>query len=339
MMKQAIGIGLVVAGCAAPVGTRTVESAEVCVGDWGCLGNAASMGDGKIFHDSDLGPNGIGGAANSGGFKIIGIYGPENYQPAMSLQLDPGDLDELIGRTATRIRRGTALRGSRIIMRDVVDNEDYELYIDEVAAIPFWVGGGAVTSYKITVRVEGSSSERGPLCKGESGEFGEEWAGQQHSALIFRGDRYNPLTKLITIVTDTWVNVACAGTATAKLHLLRHTTASSDAAHTTTWRERQAMLRMLTADYCGKGFPYTEDGTELHYAATAHAYNPDAIDLAVPEQRDRLEAIWSHTGAVCLDKPRLVLRSDVEKDCDPPPCPPDASDWQSLGSVVSVNTH
>src|SRR5262249_31439197 len=119
------------------------------------------------------------------------------------------------------------------------------------------------------------------------------WAPVEHSAIAFAGDRYDPVQK---IVTDTvrgtqWFNLACAGTATAKVHLVRHTNAgawspstwhpgvditSPGAPYHTAPQLRQAMLKMFAADYCGSGFPFTVDGQPLLYDDTNPAYTPPA---------------------------------------------------------------
>jgi ADYC domain len=54
------------------------------------------------------------------------------------------------------------------------------------------------------------------------------------------------------------------------MHLMRHTnagalTADGHIAYPTTTAQRQAMLKMLTADYCGTGRSFTVDGQALKY--------------------------------------------------------------------------
>jgi hypothetical protein len=155
-----------------------------------------------------------------------------------------------------------------------------------------------------------------------------------HDALIFRGDRYDPVSAKITTGIDSWINIACAGTAIAKMHLLRHTLAGSEGPFSTTVSQRQAMLRMLTADYCGDGTAYTVDGHPLRYADAGgwhHAY----IDLSNGTDRHKVEGVWGPKGAVCLDRPRMVARDKIH--CKVPACPADLTSWRELGHVVSVN--
>src|SRR5262249_20924540 len=113
---------------------------------------------------------------------------------------------------------------------------------------------------------------------------------------------------------DTWFNVACAGGAPAKMHLLRHTFAgNADAAHATSEDQRQAVMRMLVADYCGNGVAHTQDGVPLLFS-----YDQDwqPIYRQKVAAGIQIEAIWSPTGAVCLNTPRNGLnRTTIVNEC------------------------
>jgi hypothetical protein len=126
-------------------------------------------------------------------------------------------------------------------------------------------------------------------------------------------------------VTRGWVNVACVGTALAKLFLLRHTQASQLVP--TTPGERQAMLKMLTADVCGDGQSFTVHGQPLYWA--------DAKGITrLPDARWRVEAVWSEHGAVCINQPRRPeLAAAIEQQCGPLP----RCTSSSRGYVISAN--
>ena len=103
--------------------------------------------------------------------------------------------------------------------------------------------------------------------------------------------------------TAGWVNIACATTALAKLFLVRHTEASQT--QTTTRAERQAMLKMFTADVCGdEHVSFTVHGQPLYWE------DSKGITRFPPSPR-RLEAIWNENGAVCLDRPRRPDLADA----------------------------
>ena len=110
---------------------------------------------------------------------------------------------------------------------------------------------------------------------------------------LFRGESYDPGKKTVTRTnqSDGWFNIACAGAAPAKMHLLRHTTAGSDAKHKPTTAQRTAMLKMLTADYCGDGKAWTADGTPLDYTDARAWYATPAFQPGAVHP-DAVEAVW-----------------------------------------------
>ena len=60
------------------------------------------------------------------------------------------------------------------------------------------------------------------------------------------------------------------------------------------------MLKMLTADYCGDGTPFTVAGQPLNWM-------DDRGTMKLLQQPPQLgfEARWNDAGPVCLDKPRV----------------------------------
>ena len=117
--------------------------------------------------------------------------------------------------------------------------------------------------------------------------------------LLFEGDRIDADHKRITGVDTNWFNLGCAASTLAKMALTGHTEASR-LAHTfnTTLLERQTMLKMLAADYCGDGTPFTVGGQPL-------SWRDDAGTMKLLGQPLVLEARWTPDGAACLDKPRI----------------------------------
>jgi hypothetical protein len=67
------------------------------------------------------------------------------------------------------------------------------------------------------------------------------------------------------------------------------------------WQERQAMLKMLVADYCGTGRAFTVPGEPL-------LWQSGRISYALPPLN--LEARWTANGASCLGVPRLNVHPD-----------------------------
>ena len=152
-----------------------------------------------------------------------------------------------------------------------------------------------------------------------------------NEAILFAGDRYDSLDKTVVATgaaASGWINVACAGTALAKLYLTRHTEASQITV--TTRGERQSMLKMFTADICGDGTSATVHGQPLLWAdakgITTFASAPASI-----------EAIWNDAGAVCLDTPRRPeLASSIAARCPRQTCG-GATTPGGRGHAISAN--
>ena len=122
-----------------------------------------------------------------------------------------------------------------------------------------------------------------------------------YRTLVFEGDRIDADKKLDTGIDTTWFNLGCAGSALAKMALTGHTEASrTTGAFTTTLAERQTMLKMLAADYCGDGTPFTVAGQPLNWSD-----DHGTMKLVAPPASLVLESRWTPSGAACLDKPRV----------------------------------
>jgi hypothetical protein len=308
-----------------PTGTVADPVRSECQ-PWGCGGNSADLGDGIIFHELD--PN---GAPNSGGVRIEQVLAPDGRVATVRVVRD--HLHVLAG---TTLFEGANLVGTKIMLARTVGTltTRFELLVEQVpdanGEFQFWVGDpDPVPSYIFMYRKKGENTYA-HICKGIGLEGDPMWGTGDavRRALVFQGDRYDVRSKVITSPSSgAWFNLACAGTATAKLHLLRHTQAGSEVAsltdrttYVTTVPQRQALLRMFVADYCGDGIVHTQDGTPLRFMET-RGYpgptSPYALDLTSPTQE--IEAVWTQNGATCLKVPRLEPWSEIE--CVRPTCP------------------
>jgi ADYC domain-containing protein len=114
-----------------------------------------------------------------------------------------------------------------------------------------------------------------------------------YQSLVFEGDRVDPATRTVSSTPDNrWFNVGCDAHTLTKMRLSRNTI------NTGGWRSAQAALKMLSADYCGTGRPFTVDGEQLVWRARSgmRFYNTPAT----------IEARWSEYGALCVGEPRLL---------------------------------
>jgi ADYC domain-containing protein len=129
-----------------------------------------------------------------------------------------------------------------------------------------------------------------------------------------------------------------------KMHLFRHTVAGG-------MREvdpRTALLKAITADYCGDGVgTWTTPGHALAFGIA-----DGAISVPSPHVAGTVEAIWGPGGAVCIDTPRLRSLSEINGPPSPPGCgrphpfdpcsrvapgPLTPTSWTSVGHAVTVN--
>jgi hypothetical protein len=116
---------------------------------------------------------------------------------------------------------------------------------------------------------------------------------------------------------------------------MRHTRAGSYnevgvITYDTTVKQRQTLLKMLTADYCGTGHSFTHDGVSLIYNANQSWWHDDTRTPAAQE------ALWDASGALCVDDPRDTTLDEIQATCGyrPSPCP-SFTDWRSHAYVMS----
>ena len=117
---------------------------------------------------------------------------------------------------------------------------------------------------------------------------------------VFEGERIDAQAKTIAPILDlAWFNLGCAGSALAKLQLIGHTEAAKANGYNTTILERQTALKMITADYTGKGTAFTIAGQPLDWMDDRHT-------LSYQTTGPTLEARWTPYGVSCLSVPRVV---------------------------------
>ncbi len=161
-------------------------------------------------------------------------------------------------------------------------------------------------SYGLSYEVPGIT--RGPLCLSPPNVVdneGNPWL-SRFEAFFFTGDRYDHDKMTVTASTmaeaGDWFNIACAGSATAKLLLNRHTTAGAlGSSLNPTRAQRQTMLKMYTGDFCGTGTTYTVQGTKISWGKVGGGLaGPSVTGI------NSVESFWTENGAICMDRHRLA---------------------------------
>ncbi|HEY5934437.1 MAG TPA: ADYC domain-containing protein [Kofleriaceae bacterium] len=194
-----------------------------------------------------------------------------------------------------------------------------------------------------------------PLCETEA--VGED-AAAIRDAIVFEGDRYDPVTRDVMHgeVTKGWFNIACLDGSPAKTFRLRAAMAALPAAPKIDTGRFQAAFSMWSADYCGDGTPYTVPGEPLLVKDRADWISPSSGWTwgAKTEQPSSYEAVWGPNGAVCLDTPRRQenypgkdLAAEVREYCHEvrqiwlPRCTDKdgnlALDWKAAGYYLTAN--
>ncbi|HEY6173558.1 MAG TPA: ADYC domain-containing protein [Kofleriaceae bacterium] len=362
------------AACADPTSDATTGEATSWVvpdptcDDFICGGNSATLGDGVVF--DELNTNGLPDVHR---VRIIdATYHDPDTLVDVAVHL-VADRDRLTAVAAD----GTTYAGFQLVhvsFRLFGPSGGYNAEITDVEneALHFWANDPARTVppaddqhqyiqfYRIIAwRFTDSRQDARPICPSDvrhQPDWGNFWAPVEHSAVVFEGDRYDPQHKIVSDVTWTtpWFNLACAGSVPAKMLLMRRTNAASFGRDGVRWytlstRERQAMLKMFTADYCGTGQAFTVDGQPLIWWESHHWYDETPLlGLPAPRPVASVEALWDENGALCLTTPRMAVPwtgppttvDEVRQACPAKnlrDCPTDLTGWETYAKVLTLN--
>jgi hypothetical protein len=284
------------------VGDRAyyVSSSDDCP-RWRCGYNTSEI-NGKSLQELNL-----DGEANADGVELVGFLPPAGLLLNYALDTDGDALVARGGLLGNSTLRGPALVGGALLLK--VDGLVIPVVIAGYEEVTSWADGGApVPAYALVYADLDAPLLQRSVCKGTLLDP------LQASVVILAGDRYDLDAKTVSAGDDGWLTLACAGSAAAKMALLGYgpnaDVDGEDAPPTPA--QRQATLKMITADYCGDGHSYTADGTPLRWE------NAAGTVIAPDVEPSDLEAIWSANGALCLDTPRIADPADVA--CDLPSC-------------------
>jgi hypothetical protein len=330
-----LSLAFVVGGCYESRPAPGLHEATRTCDSWGCGNNSASLGS-VPFHELHA-----KGEINDQKLWVDGFFDAGDNPLDLNVKRDHL---QGVRRSDGSILEDEALRRAYIVVVDAAGTK-WTLLITNVDFTDSWIEADSapIPVYQFRYYEFGNppANSEPPLLCGPSDEpLSHDYKG---TAIIFRGDRYDAAKKTVTEVgLDTqWFNIGCEKTAVAKMHLLQHTLAAGDG-HVTTVDQRQAVLKMITADYCGDGTSYTINGHVLHYdwLQTQTFHPPDQhTPQLVPLPSDRLEAYWSKDQAVCLSRPRLEdevpgVRKKVDAACGLPYCD---DNWPNGAYVKSTN--
>ncbi len=257
-----------------------------------CGGNSASAGKLRIG-EAHIATNGGDNQTNAWGFSYTRFVAPD-AESGYTLNVHDGFF------VATN---GTdALTGAQLIGGSLrYENHSGAMTVVEIDAVDTTQSWTAtpydIERYKLGIRLNGSD-ELTPICSSATDmDDDDAWA------VLISGERYDWPGKSVVASGaqgDDWFNIACVGNGLYKMKLMGYDPEPpTDSPYSTTDDERQATLKMLTADYCGTGTSFTEAGTALAW------HNEDDWSYNLPNASTTQEAMWNVGGAVCLDTPRL----------------------------------
>jgi len=326
-------------GCAAEPDVTVVTEALTCSG-FGCHDNSPIIA-GAPFYELEN-----SGMFNTRDLAVVDLRSASG----MSFRLDVQQARMVGLDNLNRIALDTPGMSNAVI--ELVDRagHSWQLEVVEIGSIAFWAKpAGFATTYRLKVRRPPSDDY--DLCSNPPDPA--RWPGNVFHAILFEGDRYDPVKKTVSATGAAaagWFNIACAGTATAKLHLARHTESSAaDPMNPTDQVHRQAMLRAYTAAMCSGSSSFTVMNEKLGIADDQGVFE-DSLNF------NNVEALWDDQGVVCLEEQRLVhpegvlqpeadlIRAQITPQCGVPrPCsgglgfPGFPASWKLHSLVITTN--
>jgi len=259
---------------------------------WRCGFNAAEV-NGRSLRELNL-----DGLPGSDGVRIVGSVPPPLR---LGFVLDVQG-DELVFRKGSTVLRGHQIVGG-IILVQLPGGLPVPVTILSHEKVSSWAEGRpAISAYRLVYPELFELLGVRNVC---SGGLLDPVASL---ATVLGGERYDEASKTVLAGQPRWFTLACAGSAAAKMKLLGYGPQSS----ATTPAQRQATLKMITADYCGDGESHTENGTALYWANQDGSVAPPG-GAALGE----VEAVWTEHGALCLEATRLA---GVAVGCALPAC-------------------
>lgn len=309
------------------VGDRTAALGECDEGGWECSSNSPEI-DHYGFHDLNL-----FGLPNSANITIEVINGrAQIVKDGISYDLMVKESRIMGARKGVPVLMGQDLQRAEI--RLVLNGApDYVIRIESVRATVFpygdpdpleaytlsWYGPKLAPDSKRNVCRAVSSATSAPAAKRAlPPRLDPDLLNlDKLESVVFEGDRYDAQNKTTEPnFDDSWFNIGCAGHTLAKLQLMRHTLAASAPHYDISHEDRQATLKLLTADYCGTGRPFTIAGVKLVWQGDLMSFRSTPW---------KIEARWSSKGATCLTLPRLWSQdpdivNQIASECSIPAC-------------------
>lgn len=280
------------------------EAVTLRPGGYGCSVCGLGLGNAPTVNTSAVHEFSLDGTFNADGVRLLrgedaqGNWLTLTVEPTHGRWIASGDADDVAPRT------GAALVGTRLVW-DTPHGEVRALIDAYDDLVPSWALGGApITVYRAKYRDKTGTVVS--LCP--SSDIDEQWF------TLIVGETYDRVTNEVIPTSPDWVTIACVTEAAAKVKRLGYHAGGVARANLA---QRQATVRMITADYCGIGVGFTASGVPVGWRDAAGFVAP-------PYAEDALEAKWGPDGALCLDTPRFASSEQIGDGCEIPRCDGDA---------------
>lgn len=266
---------------------------------WDCGGNAAELNE-LPLGELHLFPGQNTGEISAWNARIVGFMappdapgGPHGY----TLRVRDGRFSAVKGDVTLA---GSDLLGSEILVENTGDGTTVTMIIHDHGTVMSWTEDPFPVDRYVLSSYDATQERYVPVCADATDTSADSaWA------VLISGERYSWSAKAVDATGPQgagWFNISCKDGALYKMKLMGYDPQPPPAnPHSTTLAQRQATLKMLTADYCGTGYSFTETGTPLHWFNQA-----GWSDNGVPPA-STFEAHWNVDGALCLEAPRLGI--------------------------------
>ncbi len=302
----ACGLALSMAGCdegpsddaaLGPAGDLEFRPGGGGGGGWGCREcNVGNTAHGGLFGIAEFAadPNQIQVPTP----KLAGIEDPAGTRYPARVEAD-----QFIAQTPAGDVMGGGLLGWTVVFSNGTFEQPIEITAFEFH--PDWVLEDPIPTYGLAyMNLSLPEPELVNVCP--------DFIADETAVTLIMDERHDDTTNTVLPGEYGWAMMACQGHALAKMKFLGY---DPNDAYGSLPEDRQATLRMITADYCGTGQSFTIVGQKLQWIdALGHFLEQDLPYLGAVEAR------WTDAGADCLDTPRYETRTNVEAVCNIPTC-------------------
>lgn len=305
MKTHTLSLGLMLTALTTACGSdESVDFETEFRTSFGCGACGYTGSNSPRFNEYPIHTLGVEGQMNADGITVLGIKSPS--QTLYQLKTEGDELLAWDGSTIAAM--GAGLVGWTILLRQGAELLEIQV-LDHTNTMASWAAGAAPISAYALGYYDPEEGELVNLCPGATID--------ETAVTILRDVVYDEEAHEIHDELG-WMTLACFGNAAAKMKLMSYGRYTHfHQAIPATEAQRQATIRMITADYCGIGVSFTAQGTLLDWL--------NALGTVTPQHDpdpswEHVEAIWDENGALCLSTPRLAALAEVKAYCSLPAC-------------------